>query len=467
MYRRKVILFFLVLISSAIAKSDKNALDWAKQFLNNPLQYFSSSYEKAVFQKFKAKFSILRPKNAGQYNGTYNLEIQIPQLKDSYHLVLEFDDEKRVSSVYRNLSLANIRYTGETDRVILKWLGKLFYRLDAGDSAALYDLIFYGDIKIRYKNIASKREIISSIINQYPAIIQPNEISIQKSSNIYSILISIQFSDDILLQIPYDWANTADTDKMQDYLYQKIVSHLKKSEQVQSSKNIHNKSQLIDYLRQNYPQGTIQKDIIHIPYPKLSTKVLNEMRYKIARHIFDLGFDPTQINSIINLNYNKEDGTVILNNACRFSFYNSPKRDDGITDRSESALQQLYNMLLLFPHVNGEDSYSDLKGDIQYRGYKNYRLALSTSKKWAKFWQIVRQEGSVYFYPSHIAFLTDELVIEGLIYVIRDNNLNLYHFAELKAHFFEYKETTSMELDLNFYPYVNRMSVTDSQSGAK
>lgn len=467
MYTTKVILFFLVLISSAIAKSDKNALGWAKQFLNKPLQYFSSPYEKAIFQKFNANFSNLRLKNARHLNGAYILEVHIPQLKNPYQLVLEFDEHKRINSVYRKLLKANVNYNGNTDPVILKWLGMFFYRLDAGDSAALYDMIFYRDIKIRYKNLSSKREISSSIIHKIPAIVQPNEINIQQSAKIYSILISIQFSDDILIQIPYEWAVAAETDKMQEYLYQRIASQVDKPELAESSINIPGKSQLLDHIRQYYPECTIQGDIIRIPYPQLSTTMLKEIRYKITRPIFASGFDPAKINSIVALEYNKDDGIVTLNKTCKISFYNSPKRDSDNIDRSEFALQKLYNMLLLFPKLNGEGYYSELKGEVLYRGYKIYKLVLSTSQKWANFWAIVRNEGSMYFYPSRIDYLTDELVVEGLLYVIRDNNLDLYHFAELKAFFPEQENDVAMVLELNFYPFINRMSLTDSQSGAK
>ena len=52
---KKIILIIILFVSSGFTQN--NIKDWGEDFLNNPRDYFQSTYELGIFQKLKSKFS--------------------------------------------------------------------------------------------------------------------------------------------------------------------------------------------------------------------------------------------------------------------------------------------------------------------------------------------------------------------------------------------------------------------------
>jgi len=459
MLKFKLVVHIFFIISYVSAQNTIINSYWGKQLLKYPQQFFISSYEKDIFQKFQKKFSHIQFKKIEQYDTSCLIELYLSQGNAFYSLILELDKDKKIASVYRNLLKTDIKQGREADEIILKWLGKFFYRIDAGDSAAMYDMVFNKNIDMRYNGLSDKSKIIIKLLEKFTGIVKPLEINLQKKSSLYSVRVSFQFSADLFFQIPAELASASDTDVLQENLLNMIMIHMNNNYNTGNAYSIpKDRSKLLEQVNRYYPESIIQDDEILIPYPQRITKVLKEIRYEILGEKFDSGFSFSEINAQVNLEYKKDRGLITMNNTCKISLYQTPGIQHYTIEQSEKALQDIFKMILLFPFINAKDVYTNLKGFVQYRGYNVHKIILATRHEWAIFWEVLRKEGSVYFYPSRIDDLENVLLIHGLVYVIKDNKYDLYHFGELTIRF--PKGNTDMEINLIFYPFVTRMALS-------
>lgn len=461
MQKKITIIHIFLLVSLAFCQSNKKNLSLGRQFLAYPQKYFVSSYEKAIFQRFKNRFPNINLKDVIAIQNNYLLEIFIVKEKKPYKLMLEMDTQERITSVYRYLSKDIIKSRKKSDAIILKWLGKFFYRLDAGDSAALHDMIFHEKNRIRYNNLSNKSEIVAQLFRKFQSIVPLSEINYQEQTSFYSIIASIPFSSDIFFQIAHEWVEVKDSDLLQRNLYQRIISALNKNESLESSMRFKSKLELLKYLKEYYPETIEQGDIFVVPYPQTLKQEIKEIRFKIKENTKQPGYNSINIDPILNFEFKQDKSILIFNKSCNISYYSPPYKKIRNLERTEQLLKKIFNMFLLFPFTTHLESYKDLTGEVYFRGYDVYKIELTINQQWSNFWQVLRNEGSIYFYPTKIDDFENEIVIGGFIYIIKDKRMDSYHFGELTIHVSDNMNDISLVMKLNFYPFINRTNVVD------
>jgi len=75
------------------------------------------------------------------------------------------------------------------------------------------------------------------------------------------------------------------------------------------------------------------------------------------------------------------------------------------------------------------------------------------------FFNVLRTEGSLYFYPSKIDYEQKNILIHGIMYILHENNFNYYHFCELKIIFLNKADPEMLELELELFPFVKNLDV--------
>jgi hypothetical protein len=346
-------------------------------------------------------------------------------------------------------------------------LGKFFYRLDAGDTAALYDMIFYEKNTIRYNGLSNKSEIVGKLTRKFTSNIQISKIEYQEQSSFLSIVASVPFSSDIFFRIAHDWAEAKNSDILQENLYHRIISRLNNTDSAISLISLESRLELLNYLKENYPEGNEQRDLFVIPYPQSLQHIINEIRYKIQVHQPGLGSNPINVDPIIQLEFKQDRGILILNNTCNISYYSPHDHNNSDLHNSEQVLKKIFNMFILIPFIADKEFNKNLKGQVYYRGYKVHTINLISDHQWSNFWQVLRMEGSLYFYPTKIDDLGNEMIIGGLIYIHRNKRMDFYHFGELTINIPMDKNGMELSMKLDFYPYINRANVLDFNGSIK
>jgi hypothetical protein len=447
-------LFYIIFFVSILNSNADNYINinWCHLVFQNPDKYITDNYEKHIFKKFISKFPNIKIKKVYKIQNTCFAETIINS-KQSYILSFDLDKNNNIKKISRHLIQFDFENKSIREIAILKWLFKFFYYLDAGAKEAMYDMVFHEETKIQYFGLSDKKEIITKLIKDFPIIILPNSINVTEEQSSYFVRVSIKLMENIYLEITNKLSNLTDTYELQEDLFNRIKRSI--LEEPKNTKSLLTKDKIFEKITQIYPNAIVNSDTVTIPHPKQGIKVMDGIEYLIQDTIFK-----PMVASRLKLNYNEENSTIILNNAYPISFYKSPQIENLPIDQLTIALESVYNLFIQFCHKNNVINFGQMTGEVQYRGYQKHNLDLKNIYEWNHFWNVLYNEGSVYFYPSRIDYLKNEINIQGLLYVIKDQNMNFYHFGELITHLPQERSELDVKLELNFYPFLSRIGVS-------
>jgi hypothetical protein len=244
------------------------------------------------------------------------------------------------------------------------------------------------------------------------------------------------------------------TDVLQESLYGQILSEINNPNQRSHSKPPEHKYQLLEGCRQYYPNATLRSDTLIIPYPDQKVERFKEIKYFIPAKYFGDNDKPTSLQPKIQLHLNPDKSTLMINNSYLLSYYRSPGIKNNSLEQCTKVLQYIFNLLLPYTTINGTPAGYNYNAIVHYKGYKEHEIKLDSEGKFYAFWESLSGQGSLYFFPSKIDDLETRTSVYGLLYVMKDDIVNAYHFGELKVTFSKLNMAEMYELRLVFYPFV-------------
>ena len=388
---------------------------------------FKTSFERAVYSKFYSKY-----KNSADL--LYNKNDNIISYGKDYKLSISINQEKQVVRIYRILNLEGWKtLSDETDNTSL-WLGQFLYRIDAGDFAAAYDLVFFENMKLGYKNLKSKSRIISQLIEEHNTFIIP--IRIERDILEKNQLITIFFSGKEFLKItlPKILFIDQEIDVLQDDLFKKIVTFI-------NNKKLPQKTNLEDIL--NLYSGAIEeKDHLLIPFPEIENIRVPDLH-------FDMG--DGQIRGLkINLE-RKNDNTIIFNKSYLIDYYLQTGSQN--IKNLQTILRNIYLALLPVEINLFKNSPS---GKVIYHGYNREELSIKSDNDWLQLKASLYDEGPLYFFPSRIDETVNKVAVKGLMYIFKKQSLQYYHFSDVLITFEKKNIKRAPLFIMHLYPYAKR-----------
>jgi len=244
------------------------------------------------------------------------------------------------------------------------------------------------------------------------------------------------------------------TDVLQESLYVQLLMEINNPSREITAAFPQNKFQLLQRGLQYYPKAVLRGDTIIIPYPARKIKKFKEIKYFIPTEYFTEHSEIASFQPEIQLFLNPEKSTLIINNSYLLSYYRSPGINNKSLQQSIKVLQYIFNLLLPYTNNIRKIRGYDTKAVVYYKGYTEHTIKLDSEKKFYAFWESLCGQGSLYFFPSKIDDLEKRIIVYGLLYVIKDNILNAYHFGELTVAFSKQHKRERVELQLDFYPFV-------------
>lgn len=450
MRKYRIFTFLFFIFWSAHLYADN--LEWAKKVFKNPDKYIVNNYEKHLFKKLLAKFPGISPKKITFKNRLRIIDVAIPFQQIQYQLIFETDNLNRVHKISRELSGAGFGNQSDPKQNILSWLDKFFYCIDAGDPEALYDLLFHNKTKVIYNKLDKKKEIIKQLLIDFPRIINPHSIFLTEEPASYIIEVSFPLRGSIYFEIQDKTVDFSGVKELQKRLFLRIKDNMTLWENEDKSYQIDNRAQFISLIKSNYPQSIIHSDTLLIPMPKRFNGNSSSIPYLIQKRL-----GRGTILPLLSITEDKAAGTIRINNSSNISFYKAPSIHSRTMDKVKDALQKTFIFARFYSLASVFNSDEPIAGDFNYEGYKKELLKFNNNQQSKKLFCALQKEGSIYFFPSHVDMLDNEIIVKGLIYIIKDENLNYYHFGELETRFSG--KAKGLKFRLTFYPYLSRIGV--------
>lgn len=244
------------------------------------------------------------------------------------------------------------------------------------------------------------------------------------------------------------------TDALQESLYVRIIEEMENSDQHFSPPPPQNNDQLLNMYLEYYPKATLRGDNLIIPYPPRKVETFKEIRYIIPNNYFTNANKPLPLQPDIRLKFNQGKSTLTINESYSLSFYRSPNLKNISLQQSKNALQNVFNLIIPVEKKYIQPVEQNIKTFIDYRGYKKHQIRLESDKQLSAFLECLCRQGSLYFFPSKIDDLEERIIIYGLLYVIKDDILGLYHFGELTVDFSKTYHNRITNIQLIFYPFI-------------
>jgi hypothetical protein len=254
-----------------------------------------------------------------------------------------------------------------------------------------------------------------------------------------------------------EYYDSHDTDALQENLYLRIISKLREPYQESTVRPAETSFQLLQNCLKYYSSATLDGNALIVSYPEQKIKEVKEIRYLIPRDYFKQKHNVVLLQPDIHLLYNQDKSTITLNRSYTFSFYRMPGIKSNSLEPSKAAIQQIFNLIFPYPQTHNHDFFRELKGIIYFKGYQAHEININTANHLFTFWECLRQDGSLYFYPSKIDDLHERLIIHGLLYVIKDEIVNIYHFGELTISFRKSSQPIISEFKLIFFPFIKNL----------
>ncbi len=446
---KKILYVLLVVISSINAQNEMSK--WGQTFLNNPEKYFRSSYELGIFKNFKSKFSNLKLNKIAENGSQRILDLQIDNKVTQYQLVLEIDEEEMIRYAYRYHENLNLNKNNFSNENILKWIGKFFYYIDSGDTAAIHDMIFQKEVEIIYNKQKKKSIIISNFLKDFPAIVQPTKTDIIEETSSLAISMVINLYADLYIKIPDKLIYPLDTDYLQETFFNRIINNLRNSIELPGDETSLTKDELIGIFKRKYKGSNLKNNTIIIPYKTKRFQKLESVQYFFSGSFFKSEVDISKIVPQIDLTHNETDGTLELNNSYSMSCSGLSQINQKSTEEIKRAIQYIYRMILAISPSNKETL---IKGWTRFRGLLVNEVELTNARHWNSFWSSLWDEGEIFYYPSIIDYSKEDITIKGVVYVFPESESFFYHFGELTAVYRKNETNQPYALRLVFYPFI-------------
>jgi hypothetical protein len=243
------------------------------------------------------------------------------------------------------------------------------------------------------------------------------------------------------------------SDVLQENLYVQILSEINTAPFIRDIKLSENKYQLLKKCQQYYPKVTLHDDTLIIPYPPQKLDRFKEVKYLIPGSYFST-IKQTPLQPQIQLTFNPDKSTLMINHSYLLSYYRTPGIGENSLERYKVILQYIYNLLL--PYTSVSDALERYNNDavVHYKGYTEHDIKLDSGEKYLAFWESLCAQGSLYFFPSRIDDLETSIHVYGLLYVMKDDIVNAYHFGELEVSVSKEQLTEKYAIELDFYPFV-------------
>lgn len=441
MYINLLILFFFLFTDTG-----KTPIEWVNSVLNNPNQYFRNSYEKNIFTNLQTKYPNLSVEKAiyddTKIIGTFKLN------SHSYLLVFEIDNSSKIRYIYRSPGTLNVTNLQTIDPDIQIWLGKFFYRLDAGDSSVLNDMLFFDDVQVRYKQIKNKSKIVKILLNDFSNIATPSSIeSYLDQDDNYFFNVNFNLIGQLIIKVPPKLVHPPDTDFLQEDFFQEIEKKMFESSHT-NNPGLKNKDIVLDIVKKFYKNARLFDNRIVVPYQTQRFDELKSLTYKIIRKEGYFTVEPD-----ISLEQGNNQ-TFLFNKVINIPYYINNTMEEPI----ESAIKTLnFGYMLTFgKSFWPEDNIYDIKGTMRYRGFKIHDVSLRTTNDILSLLNIFHNKGSLYYYPSSFKFDKNTIIQKGILFLISNNKMDsdYYHFAEIYIHFKNTDDPIPYFIEIVFYPYI-------------
>ena len=436
---------FLILLVSLFgwAENTPDTRKWAEEVLRNPTSYFVNAYEREIFQRFQGKFPNLTISGVEQLGGLMLMEVEIGQATAPYQLNMEIDDKYHIRRIHRNLPSLK-KHRNLLDERSLEWLGRFLYRIDAGDSAALMDLLFYENVQIRYKDLGSKREISRQLLDDFPGIVETRNIALAEKQGVLDVQIDTQLFSGLSVRIPLNLMEDRDTALQQEDLFKRLSAILKSS-RTASDQPV----SIPDF----YPEATLAGQSVVVPYLIERVATLKEIQYQLLSGIgtgADASIELERVNP----------STLLMNDMLLIDYHGAGAADEDALGASTRFVKSLYNLFGCRRPDTRDAFHSDLSGKIRYRGYQLHELPLTDPVTWRQLLKAFGKEGQLYYYPSRIDYRADLIKVRGLLYITPNRDAEIYHFAEVIATAQKREPAIHTQLDLILYPFVKSNHVS-------
>jgi len=284
---------------------------------------------------------------------------------------------------------------------------------------------------------------------------------------IFDILIAQKYDkptlylSDSLENNSIEYYDDHDTDVLQEELYQRLKRKIDNHSPDKGNKAPKTQFQFLQNTIKYYPEAVLNGEILAIPYPQGKFPNLKEIRYHIPSDFFTNANPDLALQPEIVLDQGAERSTLTFNRAYTLIFYRAPETDDDALLESIHAIQKIYNLLLPDAQKPDSDKTLLIKGNLIYKGYQPHTIALTSLSQIRLFLDELLMEGSLYFYPSRIEIHKNNIMINGLLYIIKKDILNIYHFADTTVLFTNASTPEYSEFKIKFYPYIKNLHVTN------
>jgi hypothetical protein len=244
------------------------------------------------------------------------------------------------------------------------------------------------------------------------------------------------------------------TDVLQESLYVQILAEIKNPTRGIYTAPPENKFQLLQRCLDYYPKAVLQGDTLIIPYPPHKVERFKEVRYFIPINYFNTNSKIHSLQPQIQLHLNPDKSTLMINNSYLLSFYRSPRIKNKSLHQCKKVLQYIFNLLIPYMNKNELGTEFNNRAVVHYKGYTEHEINLESEKKFYAFWESLCGQGSLYFFPSKVDDLEKRIIVHGLLYVMKDDILDAYHFGDLTVIYSEQDKGARYELQLDFYPFI-------------
>lgn len=428
-----VLLCFAICLQTTV--SAKDAADsprelnrWAKMVWSQPSDWFLDPYEKSIFERFQKKYPSPVIENAEKMGNKHLLRLKLAGANTGYTLAFETTTENKIQHVKRYLPEIS---HGQLDAIpgAARWVEQFLYRIDAGDSAALMDLLFYGKVLVNYRNMSSKSNIAARLIDDFPGVFELREFGIQSAGNTIQIQLDAQNFHGITVNLPEHLPGPRDTAADQEKLYKQLVKTMRnRSLNTVAANNF----------RKIYPNALQDGNRVTIPYLTNKISQLNNIQYQL---------NPSENKPapLVQLNL-ADNASMKLNSSLAIPYLGSRSAAESALPVLNTSLQALYRQILQ------PDPEFTARGTLEYRGYKIHTMPLEKSASLPDFFRALQDIGSIYLYPTRIDVRNANIEIRGIIYVTSRENSD-YHFLEWKL---RKRSTSALDgaMKLVFYPFI-------------
>lgn len=422
LYHKNALIIFSVFLMIAALFAGGSQLDrWASSFLKEPAGYFASAYEQRIFDHFRRKFPRATVKSVVPLGNDLQLDLLLPA---PYQLLIVRDADYRVKSVRRRVGIAQSDAPNPADGS--EWLGQLFYRIDAGDTAALLDFLFFQDIGIRYGASATRSTIARSLISDFPQTINPLDIHIRQAESRLEIRFTTARTAECLITLPLNRADPRPVDELQEQLLKKI----EQAAQVKAGVGSHrsgfqeHRELLVPYLTDKVPQ------LLAIRYQRdESGKLRPQLQWT------DSG-----------------DALLMMNNVLPVNYYGESSAGIGQWDGGKKLIEKLYQWCISAEKLSDLPSGNQPRLTIEYRGYDTRKLTVSSLPGLQAISNRLLQEGNFYYYPAKIENRAGNIAVNGMLYIVPPGGGSHHHFVEIAANV--NRDGFLQKMHWVFYPYI-------------